>query len=87
MAIDSQCRTWTLAAYGTFFPLDLLSARLQTAEVYKGPLPIIKQVWKSEGLRGFYKGYLPCLMRAFPADGALFLAYEVTMKALRKINP
>ena len=75
-----------VVAYGTFFPLDLIGARLQTNQVYKPPAVVISEIWKAEGIAGFYRGYLPCLLRAFPADGALFLAYELTMKLLRYMN-
>jgi solute carrier family 25 carnitine/acylcarnitine transporter 20/29 len=33
----------------------------------------------TEGIGGFYKGFVPCILRAFPANAATFFAFEVTM--------
>lgn len=42
-------------------------------------------IWKNEGIRGFYKGCLPSLMRIFPNSGLFFLLYETTHHLLDKI--
>ena len=34
------------------------------------------------GVGAFYRGVSPALVRAFPANGALFLAYEMTKRVL-----
>lgn len=34
------------------------------------------QIYRDGGIRGFYPGYAPSLMRSFPANAACFLAYE-----------
>jgi len=31
---------------------------------------------------GFWRGVLPCVLRAFPANGAGFLAYEASWRVL-----
>lgn len=74
---------WTLA-----YPFDTLAARVQTADAdtYKGAFDIARKLYATEGVRGFYKGWLPCVLRAFPADGALFLVYELSMRLLRFMN-
>lgn len=75
------------SAWGVMFPLDTLGARIQTAEkgAYKGSAALVGDLFRAEGVRGFYKGFVPCMLRAFPADGALFLVYELTMKGLRLV--
>jgi hypothetical protein len=35
------------------------------------------------GMKGFYRGYVPCVLRAFPANAVVFLGFELTSKALR----
>ena len=43
------------------YPYQVVRARLQTynaAALYKGGGDVVKQVWKKEGLAGFYKGYV-----------------------------
>ena len=34
------------------------------------------------GWRGFYVGFLPCIMRAVPANAACFVAFETIMNIL-----
>lgn len=40
------------------------------------------QIWRTAGVSGFWRGAMPCLMRAVPAHGAGFLAYEAACKML-----
>mmetsp|Transcript_13381 Transcript_13381/g.11879 ORF Transcript_13381/g.11879 Transcript_13381/m.11879 type:complete len:86 (-) Transcript_13381:30-287(-) len=42
----------------------------------------IQNTWKNEGIRGFYKGCLPNLMRIFPNSGLYFFLYEMTLRIL-----
>ena len=39
--------------------------------------------FRNEGLRGFYKGLLPSLLRVTPATAITFLVYENVSHALR----
>ena len=49
---------------------------------YKGIADCVSQTLKAEGIGGFYKGFVPCILRAFPANGATFLAFEMTMRLI-----
>lgn len=42
-------------------------------------------IYKHEGIWGFYKGLLPNLVRIFPTSGCFFLIYEGTLKILDKV--
>jgi solute carrier family 25 carnitine/acylcarnitine transporter 20/29 len=42
---------------------------------------------RAEGLRSILKGLSPVMIRAFPANAACFLGFEVTMKFLNWIIP
>jgi solute carrier family 25 (mitochondrial folate transporter), member 32 len=42
----------------------------------------VKQIYKNEGFKGFYKGLSPNLIRIFPASGVFFLIYDSTLKFL-----
>jgi solute carrier family 25 carnitine/acylcarnitine transporter 20/29 len=50
--------------------------------MYEGIRCVFKQLMKEEGPRGLYRGWLPVMMRAFPANACCFLGYEATMKLL-----
>ncbi|MCJ1248332.1 hypothetical protein MMC30_005549 [Trapelia coarctata] len=63
------------------YPYQVIRARLQTydAEVmYRSARDAVGQVWRREGLRGFYKGLGPNLLRVVPSNCVTFLVYENT---------
>lgn len=74
------------------FPLDVIKSRMQTdhpdpsKRIYKNMLDCAAKMHKQYGLRSFYWGFAPCLLRAFPANGACFFAYELTKKFLSSLT-
>lgn len=61
------------------YPYQVLRSRLQTYDAettYKGTIDVIQQVWKKEGIKGFYKGLAPNLLRVVPSSCITFLVYE-----------
>lgn len=42
---------------------------------------------KEEGVRGLYRGIIPVFIRAFPANAACFMGFEVAMKSLNLFAP
>jgi len=41
-----------------------------------------KDVWRRDGFRGYWRGFLPCFLRAFPANAVALVAFEGVMRAL-----
>lgn len=41
-----------------------------------------KEIWRRDGPRGFWRGFLPCFLRAFPANGVALVAFEGVMRSL-----
>ena len=41
-----------------------------------------KAVWTEGGAKGFWRGFGPCFLRAFPANGAALVAFEGVMRTL-----
>ncbi|KAH8022091.1 hypothetical protein HPB51_021814 [Rhipicephalus microplus] len=71
-------------------PPDVLKSRLQTAP--EGTYPngirdVFRELMKNEGVRALYKGAAPVMLRAFPANAACFMGYEVAMKFLNWAAP
>jgi len=71
------------------YPLDVLKARLLAAPdvqppVYRGIAHAAQTIYHQQGIKGFFRGFTPCLVRSFPANGACFLAFEVVMQLLPK---
>eukprot|EP00347_Sterkiella_histriomuscorum_P013088 403366067 len=63
---------------------------LQTSTNYKdqvqydGMRDCFKKIYKHEGMRAFYKGLTPLVLKVFPGSGVFFLAYESTIRALNE---
>jgi len=49
---------------------------------YKSWLDAWLTVWRREGIRGYYRGFVPCVLRAFPANAAALFMFERTMRIL-----
>ncbi|OJD11596.1 hypothetical protein AJ78_07667 [Emergomyces pasteurianus Ep9510] len=61
------------------YPYQVLKARLQTydaARTYLGVMDAMGQIWRKEGVVGFYKGLGPNLVRVLPSTWVTFLVYE-----------
>ncbi|CAH0562419.1 unnamed protein product [Brassicogethes aeneus] len=71
-------------------PPDVLKSRLQTAPegTYKnGIRDVFKVLIKEEGPRALYKGLTPVLLRAFPANAACFVGFELCKQFLNFLFP
>ncbi|KAK0161166.1 hypothetical protein PV327_009668 [Microctonus hyperodae] len=70
-------------------PPDVVKSRLQTAPegTYRGIKDVFTKLIAQEGVRGFYKGFVPVMLRAFPANAACFLGFELTLNVLNWIAP
>ncbi|KAK0250251.1 mitochondrial FAD carrier protein flx1 [Friedmanniomyces endolithicus] len=61
------------------YPYQVVRARLQTYDAhtrYKGAWDVVRQVYRGEGLAGFYKGLGPNIVRVLPSTCVTFLVYE-----------
>lgn len=72
----------------TCYPLDVVKSRMQADAFepararYTSTIGCYKSIWATEGVRGFYRGMAPCLIRAFPVNAITFLTYELTMRLM-----
>ncbi|EGV65156.1 hypothetical protein CANTEDRAFT_113631 [Yamadazyma tenuis ATCC 10573] len=68
------------------YPVDVVKSKLQTDSLtkpsYKGSMSVIKDVWAKNGIKGFYRGFIPTILRAAPANGATFAMFELTMRLI-----
>lgn len=65
-------------SWGVVFPFDSVNSQQKTAVRPLGLLATTRQMYRSQGIRGFYQGYLPCVIRGAPANAALFWGVEMT---------
>lgn len=64
-------------------PIDVIKTCMQAdREDQTTARERVKQVWRSEGLRGFFKGTQPLLIRAFIVNAVTFCVYVQTLEFL-----
>lgn len=63
-----------MANWAAMLPIDTVKSRFQTAPEgkYTGVLQVAKEIAAKEGVAGFYRGFTPVMVRAFPANAACF---------------
>lgn len=94
-ATRSDIPGWKLCMFGglsgytlwiSIYPVDVFKSKLQTDSldkpVYRGSADVARDVFKRSGIKGFYKGFLPTILRAAPANGATFAVFEMTMRLI-----
>jgi solute carrier family 25 folate transporter 32 len=61
----------------TTYPYQVIRARLQDQHRhYSGAIDVIQQTFRNEGVKGFYKGLIPGVLRVTPACCITFVVYE-----------
>ncbi|XP_042562285.1 mitochondrial thiamine pyrophosphate carrier [Clupea harengus] len=80
------------------YPFDLFKKRLQVAgfeearkhfgqvRTYQGFLDCVVRIGKEEGVRGFFKGLYPSLVKAAVSTGLTFFSYEVFVGLLIRLK-
>lgn len=84
----NEIPTWRLMTYGalsgyalwiSIYPVDVIKSKLQTdafdpaKKMYNSSWDCAKKVFKAEGIKGFYRGFVPCILRAAPVNAGKFL--------------
>lgn len=69
------------------YPFDVVKSKMQTDGFgkemrYKSMRDCFAQTWRAEGMRGFWKGIGPTLLRAMPVSAGTFAVVEATMRAI-----
>lgn len=68
------------------YPLDVVKSQLQsdsfTNPRYKGALSAAKSTFALHGVKGFWRGIVPTLLRAMPASASTFASVELTLRML-----
>lgn len=70
------------------YPLDVIKSNVQSdkfgpASLFRGSAILaLKHVFAQGGLRGFWKGIIPCLLRATPCSAGTFATVELALRVL-----
>mmetsp|Transcript_11704 Transcript_11704/g.43611 ORF Transcript_11704/g.43611 Transcript_11704/m.43611 type:complete len:301 (-) Transcript_11704:1350-2252(-) len=73
-----------MAGWAAVMPADVPKSIVQTnwnSRVAGDFWPTLSMVYRERGISGLYSGLRPALLRAFPANAALFLTEELVKKA------
>ncbi|KAF8344343.1 mitochondrial carrier [Cantharellus anzutake] len=77
-----------LASFAYWFfamPADNIKNRIMSRDLNQPRIAIREvalHVYRTHGLRGFYSGFAPCVLRAFPANASAYFVYEGLMSGL-----
>ena len=63
-------------------PIDTIKTRYTVADKDVNVRAVVNQIVKESGVRGLYRGFLPTMLRAFPANGAAFGCIDLTERFL-----
>ncbi|KNC79025.1 hypothetical protein SARC_08566 [Sphaeroforma arctica JP610] len=69
------------------YPMDVVKNRIMAAPdtqtpQYTNMRHAFRTIYQREGLKGFFVGFTPCVLRAFPANAAAFVGFEMTLRLL-----
>ncbi|KAI4375425.1 hypothetical protein MLD38_013291 [Melastoma candidum] len=69
------------------YPLQVVRTRMQAQSVndegaYRGMSDVFGRTFRNEGIRGFYKGIFPNLLKVVPSASITYLVYETMKKSL-----
>lgn len=68
-----------IAAWLPCYPQDVIKSVIQSNPSKLTLLQAAQKIYSTSGSRGFLKGFTPTMIRAFPANAATFLGYELIM--------
>jgi len=71
----------------TSYPSDVVKQRVMTDPLGAGRRfprwrDAAKTVYREAGWKGYWRGFVPCFLRAFPANAMALVAFEGVMRAL-----
>ncbi|KZT44551.1 mitochondrial carrier [Sistotremastrum suecicum HHB10207 ss-3] len=71
--------------WGFSIPADNVKNRIMGAPLQSSPMSVrsvIRHVYHTEGVKGFYRGFTPVVLRAFPVNASAYYVYESLMVLL-----
>lgn len=76
-----------VASWVFCYPLDVLKTRIQgqtqsSSRKYNGIVDCLSKSVREEGYRVLWRGLGTAVARAFVVNGAIFAAYEITLRCL-----
>lgn len=73
---------WLLLTRWSFFSVRMQAQRMNADAAYSRMSDVFRRTFQHEGLRGFYKGLFPNLLKVVPSASITYLVYETMKKRL-----
>ncbi|KKA26003.1 hypothetical protein TD95_002723 [Thielaviopsis punctulata] len=67
-----------VASWVSVFPADTVKTRVQTSRM--GAWDVVREMWRTEGMRGFWRGVGVCSVRGFVVNAVTWGVYEWMMR-------
>jgi len=74
-----------MAGWTASIPMDVLKSRMQISRAEVSLMQLAQQIVAKEGASAFFKGWTAAMIRAFPANAAVFLGYELSYQHLARV--
>ncbi|KAJ6256359.1 Mitoferrin-2 [Drechslerella dactyloides] len=74
-----------IAMWISIFPVDTVKSRLQSAPGKVTVGGVMREIYGRGGIKAFFPGLTPALLRAVPANAATFVGVEWAHKTMRKM--
>uniref|UniRef100_A0A914DIR9 Mitochondrial basic amino acids transporter n=1 Tax=Acrobeloides nanus TaxID=290746 RepID=A0A914DIR9_9BILA len=75
-----------MASWIFTYPTDVIKTRFQADDSYRSYMEVIKSLHAEKGLRGFFVGLGPTMLRAFPSNAATFFVVDWTYRMHRNFQ-
>lgn len=62
----------------------IMTDRLDSQRKFFSWRDAARAVYRESGWKGYWRGFVPCFMRAFPANAMALVAFEGVMRTLNK---
>ncbi|KAK9488291.1 mitochondrial carrier domain-containing protein [Lipomyces starkeyi] len=88
---------WRLCVYGgcagygvwlSAYPFDVIKSKMQTDSIdatkrqFNSTIDCARKTLQASGVKGFFRGFVPTILRAAPVNASTFYAFELAMRAI-----
>ncbi|CAG8490390.1 13699_t:CDS:2 [Acaulospora morrowiae] len=77
--------------WSSVYPIDVIKSKLQTdgfnqqTRQYTSALDCARKTFSKEGVKGFFRGFGACMLRAGPVNAATFVAFEIAIRLFDRL--
>jgi hypothetical protein len=68
--------SWAVALPADVIKSNIQGAPLDTPRAQLRLAAVAARIWRADGARGFFRGFVPCVLRSLPVNAATFFLLE-----------